>query len=44
VLWAQRFAGGSGVQMCFAVTDTVSSDPPGATDMSMIRATVTAFF
>lgn len=44
MLWAQGFASGGGVQLCFAVTDAVSLDPLGATDMSVIRVTVTAFF
>lgn len=44
VLRAQGFAGGGGVQRYFAVTDRVSLCPLGATDMSMIRVTVTAFF
>lgn len=40
LLWAQGSAGGGGD----AVTDRVPLGPLGATDVSMFRATVTAFF
>lgn len=33
-----------GSLMCFAVTGAVFLGPLGATDISMIRATITAFF